>query len=424
MRLLVQKADTEVGMMGVATTEDPLLITELHVIEQDASGAYFEFRDEALMKWQHEMHERGLSPEQYWRCWWHSHPGEGVTPSGTDQTTFSKNFGQCPWSIMAIISKSVEKYSSVMRVRQPSSPGVAGIECDIDAEVQFMKDYSLDPESHDYVGLFRPEEWLEELKLVHPIVTKPTTTVVTTGHTRGQMGFYSRSEKRGPTSSEVFPQSRLKWFGTYQVEKLIAEYGESMDDTGQVTPEHAAMLARLWHAYYPSGCEELVEDEYPGSVAYCNDQHDDDMYYELVALSVASRITDTSCTNLLLNDARLARIHINPQDNWVSCYDDDAAKWDANKLKSYFDMENDAHQILAQIIRTDWDIASFGVIGLAFLSQHYDAVVYEGDDDDDGDKTIDLAPEDEDDRWQIAMAEWEAEREAHRAAQAEESNNG
>jgi hypothetical protein len=385
------------------------------VIEQDASMGYFEFRDEALVAWQYEMHQRGLTPDQYWRCWWHSHPGESVTPSGTDETTFSSNFGQCPWSVMAIISKSCDKYSAVMRTRLPSTDGVMGLHIDVDCEVAFMPKYSLDKNSPDYVGLFQPEEWIKDLEKVHKIIHKPTVKTYAVG-AGGRIGFqgttHAGTAGRGPKRSWWSPASQLQFFGTYQIEGLVRHYVDEMDDEERMPSKLAVQIAKYWYAIDGAACEDIVYDSWPGVDAPdLEDDTPDDMYdqvfFECLAVEMLEMLKRSDVLGALEADARAANAHESNVKNWVSCYDDKARRWDANALKGLWGLCNEDHQNLSKIIAEDWDAAALAVMGTEYLMAWHD-VIWTDADGDAGDDTIDLVPEGEDEDWAQAVADWEA----------------
>ena len=48
------------------------------------------------------------------------HPGDSADPSGTDEDTFERCFGQCDWSVMAIVAQGGETFA---RLRFGVGPG-------------------------------------------------------------------------------------------------------------------------------------------------------------------------------------------------------------------------------------------------------------------------------------------------------------
>jgi proteasome lid subunit RPN8/RPN11 len=108
---LCQKADTEVGGFGVTADGDPLYITEFHTIKQECSSVSVEFDDVALADFMEDQVDRGLTPDRFLRLWIHTHPDIGANPSGTDEATFEKKFGDCSHAVMFILAKGGETYA-------------------------------------------------------------------------------------------------------------------------------------------------------------------------------------------------------------------------------------------------------------------------------------------------------------------------
>ena len=100
----------EVGCMGLCDPEDPLLVTDLQFVKQFGSGGSVEFDDESLHRHVAEMARQGVSPEQYFRVWIHTHPGSSPHPSSRDEDTFRKVYGHAPWGVMAILSQTGATY--------------------------------------------------------------------------------------------------------------------------------------------------------------------------------------------------------------------------------------------------------------------------------------------------------------------------
>lgn len=103
---------TEISGFAVCRKVDDLFcVNEFHLVKQTASAAFVEFDDDALADFQAQKFGQGLQPNQYGRIWLHTHPSDGVTPSGTDEDTFAKIFGSYDWSIMFILGKQGSTYA-------------------------------------------------------------------------------------------------------------------------------------------------------------------------------------------------------------------------------------------------------------------------------------------------------------------------
>lgn len=97
----------EIGGMLEFDIEDPLLVTDVHILKQEVTKASVEFCDEALADYMEKMAiDRKLPDRCYRTGWWHHHPFNSSHPSGTDETTFREKWGDLPWSLMFITSEA------------------------------------------------------------------------------------------------------------------------------------------------------------------------------------------------------------------------------------------------------------------------------------------------------------------------------
>jgi proteasome lid subunit RPN8/RPN11 len=111
---------TEIGGFGIAGADDLLLIEDLVLVNQQTSSVTVAFDDIAVADFFESQVDQGRRPEQFARCWVHTHPGESPTPSGTDEETFARVFGSCDWAIMFILAKGGKVYC---RLRFNAGPG-------------------------------------------------------------------------------------------------------------------------------------------------------------------------------------------------------------------------------------------------------------------------------------------------------------
>lgn len=102
--------DTEVGGFGITRKTDPLYVEEFQLLPQVSSVASVEFFEGDIQKFTWDMIDRNLDPENYFRVWIHTHPGQSPTPSGTDEETWRKVMGQAPWAVMFILAKGGSIY--------------------------------------------------------------------------------------------------------------------------------------------------------------------------------------------------------------------------------------------------------------------------------------------------------------------------
>ncbi|MBI9018702.1 MAG: hypothetical protein JEZ07_15720 [Phycisphaerae bacterium] len=128
--------DNEVGGFGITATDDLLLVTDIVIIKQKVTVVTVNFDDIAVANYFEDMVDKGLKPEQFARIWIHTHPGFDPDPSGTDEQTFNRVFGNCNFSVMAIIAK---KNKSYCRLHFNS-----GICCDINIPIKVDYEQGID----------------------------------------------------------------------------------------------------------------------------------------------------------------------------------------------------------------------------------------------------------------------------------------
>lgn len=120
MQYMLRAGDTEVGMMGITTLEDPLKIYDVVVLPQESTGASFEFTKEGIANFYEDCIDCGLKPIQYSRVWIHTHPSGVHGPSSTDEKNFSEIFGNCDWAVMYILAKDNVDYCALQFNNMPA----------------------------------------------------------------------------------------------------------------------------------------------------------------------------------------------------------------------------------------------------------------------------------------------------------------
>ena len=111
---------TEVGGFGIAHPNDLLLIEDFVTVKQTASAASINFNDEAVADFFDQQVDEGRQPEQFARCWIHTHPGNCPNPSAVDEATFARVFGGSDFAIMLILANGGKVYA---RLRFNVGPG-------------------------------------------------------------------------------------------------------------------------------------------------------------------------------------------------------------------------------------------------------------------------------------------------------------
>jgi len=127
------RGDTEIAGYGVTTPGDPLGVIDFITVKQEADGASFDMDPDAHATFFDEMCDKGLQPWQFQRILLHTHPGNGPSPSGTDERCFVRSFGNCDWAVMFILAKQGAKYC---RIRFSTAQGIK-TEMELPVELDF-----------------------------------------------------------------------------------------------------------------------------------------------------------------------------------------------------------------------------------------------------------------------------------------------
>lgn len=182
--------DTEIGGFGILAEDDPLLVEEFITVKQEVTVASVAFDDEAVADFFDAQVDLGRKPDQFGRIWLHTHPGHSPTPSGTDEETFSRVFGNCQWAVMFILAQGGKSYARLRFNVGPGGHAAIPVEVDysrpfeasdpeaweIEYETNISSRWSLRKEprecfGHDeecLVGCGCPDEWIEELEAMEP----------------------------------------------------------------------------------------------------------------------------------------------------------------------------------------------------------------------------------------------------------------
>lgn len=112
---------TEIAGFGVAHAgDDPLLVEDFVTVPQQCTAVTAAMNDEAVADYFDQQVELGRRPKQFARIWLHTHPGMSANPSGVDEETFERVFGDCDWAVMAILACGGQTYA---RLRFGVGPG-------------------------------------------------------------------------------------------------------------------------------------------------------------------------------------------------------------------------------------------------------------------------------------------------------------
>ena len=112
--------ETEVGGFGVCSTRRPAARPRRALVRQHCSPGH---RASTTVRWPTSSTARSIraadrsnSP----RIWIHTHPGDSPHPSGTDEETFERCFGNTDWAVMFILARGGQTYA---RLRFRVGPG-------------------------------------------------------------------------------------------------------------------------------------------------------------------------------------------------------------------------------------------------------------------------------------------------------------
>lgn len=78
------KGETEISGFGITEPDDLLCVTDFVTIKQDATVASISLDDEAVADFFESQVDAGRKPEQFFRIWLHTHPGDSPSPSSID----------------------------------------------------------------------------------------------------------------------------------------------------------------------------------------------------------------------------------------------------------------------------------------------------------------------------------------------------
>ncbi len=111
LRFLRDAGTTEIGGFGVSDARDLLLVRDVLLVKQECSSVKVAFDDAAVADYFDRQADAGLSPQQFGRIWFHTHPGSSPHPSCTDEETFARVFGPADWAVMAILARGGRWYA-------------------------------------------------------------------------------------------------------------------------------------------------------------------------------------------------------------------------------------------------------------------------------------------------------------------------
>jgi hypothetical protein len=138
--------DTEIGGFGVAPADDLLFVADVQLVKQICTEISAGFDDKSIAEFFDAQVDEGRQPEQFFRLFMHTHPGNSPEPSGIDEETFARVFGRTDWAVMFILARGGKSYA---RLRYNVGPG-------LDVQIPVEVDYSYPFEASSW------DTWQEE----------------------------------------------------------------------------------------------------------------------------------------------------------------------------------------------------------------------------------------------------------------------
>ncbi len=225
-------AKGEFAGMGVCgDIKEPLRITDFMLLDQRAGGAHADLNDRALNDYFVDMVKAGLQPVQFGRIWFHTHPFGGGTPSpsGGDDSTFERAFGDCQWSVMLIFS---DTYGAYAEFQLPEA---------------LPSNYRLDVEYEEHVN---PQERREWTKLFRAHVKTAARQANTVGGKKAKVKKTVRAKVKSGTQKindalDLLDRRRLLPGGgndLVDIDALDDEYERALETDAQ---EHQNAIRRI-----------------------------------------------------------------------------------------------------------------------------------------------------------------------------------
>ena len=163
------RGHTEISGFGITEPEGLLYVKDFVTIKQDTTIVTISLDDEAIANFFEDQVDMGRKPEQFFRIWCHTHPGESPIPSGTDEETFQRVFGLCDWVVMFVIAQEGKTYA---RLRFNVGPGGQVL---IPVEVDYSRSFERSNQDNweaEYQKNIRAVSWTHGLEKDKEVVTE------------------------------------------------------------------------------------------------------------------------------------------------------------------------------------------------------------------------------------------------------------
>jgi proteasome lid subunit RPN8/RPN11 len=223
------RGDTEIGGFGISRSDDFLYVEDFVTVKQEASAAFVEFDDDAVNEFLTKAVEQGLHPAECMRIWLHTHPAGVNSPSGTDEDTFRRIYGDSDWGIMFILPKNGEAYARLQFNTGPTGHMKLPVRIDYNPPFSGVTQEELEAwekEYQDNIGLVRYRSYSSGRSTYygHSYPSGPRRSGEPY-HSGGQGRGYSYTERRGgavtPASGSAASRASVAGSGTPGAEASV-----------------------------------------------------------------------------------------------------------------------------------------------------------------------------------------------------------
>lgn len=248
--LLCQERSDEIAGIAVCHPDDPFYLLDLVLCEGVYSSAYCDVEADDLARCMEKAMSLGYPVETH-TGWFHTHPFNSPKPSGTDETTFNKIFGQRDIITQIILCKTNEYYAATSL-----AAGQSGHRIRLENEVYIHYD-------HKKPLIFDPEALRAEAKACSR-ARKPYVHSYTSNGEGSGVGYHIQRYARNPDGtftwagrttddSEVYDEDLMEWVPKAQMDspEIVSRRASSKKNTW--TREHDAALRRLHHKLFLAG---------------------------------------------------------------------------------------------------------------------------------------------------------------------------
>lgn len=133
---LRDKGSTEIGGLLVMDAPFSFRVVDFIMPKQRCTSVTVKFDDYGLLQLYEDLHDQKIDNGQFVPWWAHTHPGNSASPSGVDEETFQRVYGDMNVAMMFILARGGETYC---RLRCNMAGGIG-----FDVDCPVTTDFSID----------------------------------------------------------------------------------------------------------------------------------------------------------------------------------------------------------------------------------------------------------------------------------------